>query len=174
MGGTMNDSITNDSINYGKLMHQAMRGLLANVLRDVAKNGLPGQHHFFITFETNAEGVDLPDWLREQYPDDMTIVMQEWFAGLEVDDNGFSITLNFGDTKVAMYIPFDAIRTFVDPSVEFGLRFEATEDEGEGEDGDEGAQDGGPDGAQDTSGDTPDAPPEKGDAEVVSLDKFRK
>jgi len=174
MGGAMNDSITNDSINYGKLMHQAMRGLLANVLRDVAKNGLPGQHHFFITFETNAEGVDLPDWLREQYPDDMTIVMQEWFAGLEVDDDGFSITLNFGDTKVAMYIPFDAIRTFVDPSVEFGLRFEAIDEDDEGEGAPEGAQSDASDISGDTAGDAPDAPPEKGDAEVVSLDHFRK
>ncbi|MCA8869164.1 MAG: hypothetical protein KDA67_10980 [Rhodobacteraceae bacterium] len=147
------------TINYGQLMHKAMRGLLAEVLRDVAGRGLPGKHHFFITFDTHAEGVDIPDWLKERYPDEMTIVMQEWFDNLKVGSEGFSVTLNFGNDQVALTIPFDAILTFVDPSVEFGLRFEATEDTGE-------------------SGESPMADlekhePEKGDAEVVSLDAFR-
>lgn len=147
------------TINYGQLMHKAMRGLLAEVLRDVAKRGLPGKHHFFITFDTHAEGVDIPDWLKERYPDEMTIVMQEWFDNLKVGSEGFSVTLNFGNDQVALTIPFDAILTFVDPSVEFGLRFEATEDAAE-------------------TGESPMADlekqePEKGDAEVVSLDAFR-
>ena len=88
-----------DTIHYGRLMHQAMRGLLAEVLRDVAKRGLPGNHHFFITFDTHAEGVDIPDWLRERFPDEMTIVMQEWFDNLDVRDDGFSVTLNFGNDR---------------------------------------------------------------------------
>jgi len=155
-----------DTINYGHLMHQAMRGLLAEVLRDVGENGLPGNHHFFITFETAADGVDIPDWLHERYPEEMTIVLQEWFADLNVTEDQFTITLNFGNDKVPMVIPFDAIRTFVDPSVEFGLRFEAT-DETETEDeadGDESPM---------IHVDEDDA--DQGhDAEVVSLDAFRK
>ena len=149
-----------DTIHYGRLMHQAMRGLLAEVLRDVAKNGLPGKHHFFITFDTHAQGVDIPDWLRERYPEEMTIVMQEWFENLEVRENGFSVTLNFGNAHVTMDIPFDAIRTFVDPSVEFGLRFEAAESDADDEESPMIEID------EDDS--------VKGDAEVVSLDAFRR
>ena len=166
-----------DSINYGHLMHEAMRGLLARVLRDVAESGLPGKHHFFITFETGYPGVELPDWLVERYPEEMTIVMQEWFADLEVREDDFSVTLNFGNDPVPMTIPFDAIRTFVDPSVEFGLRFEASEEE-EGEDA--GTD---PSPGAETAAEIPESPmaedvepePEpRRDAEVVSLDQFRK
>ena len=116
------------SIAYGRLMHRAMRGLIQNVLSDVAQSGLPGDHHFFITFDTGAAGVALADWLRDRYPEEMTIVIQNWYDGLEVDDDGFSIILNFGDNPEHIRIPFDAIRTFVDPSVEFGLRFESADD----------------------------------------------
>ena len=116
-------------IDYGTLMHTAMRGLIQQVLTNVSENGLPGAHHFFITFDTRQDGVALADWLRERYPEEMTIVMQHWFENLEVGDNGFAITLNFGDAPEPLYIPYDAIKTFVDPSVEFGLRFESPEDE---------------------------------------------
>jgi len=153
-----------DTINYGQLMHQAMRHLIAQVLSDVARDGLPGEHHFFITFTTNHPGVDLPDWLRERYPDEMTIVMQEWFKDLTVDDQAFSVTLNFGNQEVPMTIPLDAILTFVDPSVEFGLRFEAAE--GENPEPDESPM-------IEIDDDTDDDATE-GDAEVVSLDSFRK
>ncbi len=153
-----------DTINYGQLMHQAMRRLIAQVLSDVARDGLPGEHHFFITFTTNHPGVDLPDWLRERYPDEMTIVMQEWFKDLTVDDQAFSVTLNFGNQEVPMTIPLDAILTFVDPSVEFGLRFEAAE--GENPEPDESPM-------IEIDDDTDDDATE-GDAEVVSLDSFRK
>ena len=115
------------TIAYGRLMHRAMRGLIQNVLSDVAQSGLPGEHHFFITFDTGAPGVSLADWLRDRYPEEMTIVIQNWYDGLTVDDDGFSIILNFGDNPEHLRIPFDAIRTFVDPSVEFGLRFESTD-----------------------------------------------
>ena len=84
-------------IDYGTLMHTAMRGLIKTVLTDVSKNGLPGAHHFFITFDTRQDGVELADWLRQRYPDEMTIVMQHWFENLEVGEDGFAITLNFGD-----------------------------------------------------------------------------
>lgn len=157
-----------DSIAYGRLMHRAMRGLIQKVLGDVARDGLPGDHHFFITFETDAEGVEIADWLRDRYPEEMTIVIQHWYDGLAVDEDGFSIILNFGDQPEALRIPFDAIRTFVDPSVEFGLRFESTEAVE-----DDPPEDEGPSGRRRKDGDGGDGGAGK-DAEVVSLDTFRK
>ena len=119
-----------DSIEYGVLMHRAMRSLIQEVLTNVQKTGtLPGAHHFFITFDTMHPDVEIADWLSDRYPSEMTVVMQHWFDNLEVSDEGFAVTLNFGDSPEPLYIPFDAIKTFVDPSVEFGLRFESNEDE---------------------------------------------
>ena len=149
------------SIDYGNLMHRAMRGLIQSVLADVAKNGLPGAHHFFITFDTNHPDVAIADWLRERYPSEMTVVIQHWFENLDVTDEGFSVTLNFGNQPEPLVIPFDAVRTFVDPSVEFGLRFETREEDEEEEDDDD----------EDDDGDD-DPPPH--DAEIVRLDRFRK
>lgn len=149
------------TIDYGNLMHRAMRGLIQTVLNDVAANGLPGAHHFFITFDTTAEGVEIADWLRARYPAEMTIVIQHWFENLVVTDEGFSITLSFGNSPEPLVIPFDALRTFVDPSVEFGLRFETHEqDEDDEEDESDGPED------------EPDPPQQ--DAQVVRLDQFRK
>ena len=150
------------SIDYGTLMHRALRGLIQSVLADVAENGLPGAHHFFITFDTTDPGVELADWLRDRYPTEMTVVVQHWFENLVVTEDGFTITLNFGDQPEPMVIPFDAVRTFVDPSVEFGLRFESqesTDDEDE-EDNESDIE------VED------DAP--RPQAQVVSLDQFRK
>ena len=147
------------SIDYGTLMHRAMRGLIQEVLADVAENGLPGAHHFFITFDTTHPEAELAPWLRERYPSEMTVVMQHWFDALDVTPEGFAVTLNFGEAPERLYVPYDAIRTFVDPSVEFGLRFETQEDE---------------------DAETPaEAPIEEAEistesGEVVSLDKFRK
>lgn len=156
------------TIDYGNLMHEAMRSLIRHVLTDVSENGLPGAHHFFISFDTGHPDVEIADWLAERFPDDMTIVMQHWFEGLEVSEDGFSITLNFGNQPERMYIPFDAIRTFVDPSVEFGLRFE-TQESDDDEDDDE------IDVADEAEGDTgPNDDGGKKDADVVSLDSFRK
>jgi hypothetical protein len=147
------------SIDYGNLMHRALRGLIQTVLSDVAAHGLPGTHHFFITFDTTVDGVEMAQWLRTRYPGEMTIVIQHWFDNLTVTDEGFTITLNFGDNPEPMVIPFDAVRTFVDPSVEFGLRFETHADHDEDEDDEE------PD-------DDPPTPPK--DAQIVRLDTFRK
>lgn len=149
-----------DSIDYGKLMHKAMRGLIQDVLIGVRDHGLPGDHHFFITFDTRHPDAAMADWLHERYPEEMTVVMQHWYEGLAVDDDGFAITLNFGDTPEPLYIPFDAIRTFVDPSVEFGLRFETQDSDGGDDD--------------ETPGDAPEEADPHHDAEVVSLDKWRK
>ena len=120
-------------IDYGGMMHRAMQGLIADVLRAVASEGLPGEHHFFITFDTRDPDVEMADWLRERYPEEMIIVIQHWFDNLEISPEGFNITLNFGNSPEPLYIPFDALRTFVDPSVEFGLRFE-TQNEDDDED----------------------------------------
>ena len=155
-----------ENIDYGNLMHDAMRGLIRKVLDQVAKDGLPGEHHFFISFTSDHPEVRLADWLIERFPDTMTIVMQHWFEDLEVGEDGFSVTLNFGDQPENMYVPYDAIRTFVDPSVEFGLKFE-TQDDPEGP---------APDPKDKGDSETPpnnEAKPDS-DAEVVSLDAFRK
>ncbi len=118
-----------DTIHYGNMMHRAMRGLISEVLQGVADNGLPGEHHFFITFDTQHPDVEMADWLFDRYPEEMTIVIQHWFDGLVVTSEGFQITLNFGDNPEPLSVPLDAIRTFVDPSVEFGLRFESHDEE---------------------------------------------
>ncbi len=167
-----------DTIDYGNLMHRAMRTLIKEVLDGIAKDGLPGQHHFFITFDTMHPDVEIADWLSDRYPGDMTIVIQHWFDNLDVTDVGFAITLNFGDNPEPLYIPYDAIVTFVDPSVEFGLRFDSTEDEDEEMDADVVPLEI----ADHDEDEAPEAPmveatvedePTK-DAEIVSLDSFRK
>ena len=157
--------MTRSGIDYGRMMHRAMQGLIAEVLDDVAVNGLPGEHHFFITFDTREDGVQMADWLRERYPEEMTIVIQHWFENLVVDDHGFNITLNFGNAPEPMRVPFDALRTFVDPSVEFGLRFETQDEDDDGEDTDDLTD------VQDDP-DPDDTPP--GGGEVVQLDRWRK
>ena len=80
------------------------------MLTDVAEHGLPGAHHFFITFDTIHPDVEIADWLRDRYPDEMTVVIQHWFDNLEVTDEGFSITLNFGNQPEPLVIPFDAVK----------------------------------------------------------------
>ena len=110
-------------------MRKATLDAIRKLLSDVACHGLPGDHHFFITFDTTVEGVEISEWLRQRYPEEMTIVIQHWFDGLDVKRDGFSITLNFGDQPEPLVIPFLSILTFVDPSVEFGLRFEQNEDD---------------------------------------------
>ncbi|MBN8186334.1 hypothetical protein JF540_06505 [Salipiger thiooxidans] len=152
-------------IDYGNLMHRAMRGLIHDVLTDVMNRGLPGEHHFFITFDTQHPDVELADWLSDRYPGEMTVVLQHRFDDLEVTEEGFAVTLSFGEAPERLYIPYDAIKTFVDPSVEFGLRFETHEEEDDDED-DPTPPDGGPDCPGDRE-------PQQ-DAEVVRLDAFRK
>jgi uncharacterized protein len=152
------------AINYGQLMHKALRQLMAEVLSQVAREGLPGKHHFFITFDTTHPGVDMNGTLKARYPKEMTIVLQDWFADLAVMKDRFSVTLNFGNVPEPIVVPFEAIKTFVDPSVEFGLRFDAHEEA-------EGAGSGEPADAPAPAAPTPLRP---GEGEVVSLDKFRK
>ncbi|WP_411837106.1 SspB family protein [Paracoccus sp. ME4] len=156
-------------LDYGGMMHRAMQGLIAEVLRQVAREGLPGDHHFFITFDTRDDGVEMAQWLRDRYPEEMTIVIQHWFDNLTIADDHFTITLNFGNQPEPLKIPFDALRTFVDPSVEFGLRFETQEGDDE-EDEDEEAD---AEYQLDAEDDGDDTPP-SGGGEVVRLDRWRK
>ena len=165
MKGTQKGQTVSQKIDYGNLMHEAMRGLIQKVLARVADEGLPGQHHFFITFDTMHPDVELADWLSDRYPGEMTIVLEHWFDALTVTDEGFSVTLNFGDNPEPIYIPYDAIRTFVDPSVEFGLRFETQEDDFDDEDDDDEAP---------MVEMAEEEPKPRKEAEVVSLDQFRK
>ena len=116
-----------DHIRYDLLAQQALRGVVRTVLADVAKKGLPGEHHFKITFNTAAPGVRLSDRLRAQYPETMTIILQHQFWDLAVGERAFEVGLAFGGMSERLAVPFDSIVAFYDPAVQFGLQFEAIE-----------------------------------------------
>src|SRR3954471_24817276 len=113
-----------DHIRYDLLTQQALRNVVRQVLVDAAKKGLPGEHHFYISFDTQAEGVRLSERLRAQYPEQMTIILQHQFWDLAVTDTGFEVGLSFGGIPEKLGVPFAAIKGFFDPSVQFGLQFE--------------------------------------------------
>ncbi|MEO0548219.1 MAG: ClpXP protease specificity-enhancing factor SspB, partial [Pseudomonadota bacterium] len=120
-----------DLIRYDVLAQEALRGVVKKVLQEVARTGLPGEHHFYVTFDTGYPGVRISSRMKEKYPEEMTIVVQHQFWDLEATDHGFSIGLSFDSVPESLLIPFAAIRGFFDPSVQFGLQFEAVEEEGE-------------------------------------------
>src|ERR1043165_770266 len=113
-----------DHIRYDLLTQQALRGVVRQVLVDAAKKGLPGEHHFYISFDTRADGVRLSERLRAQYPEQMTIILQHQFWDLAVNERAFEVGLSFGGIPEKLVIPFDAVNGFFDPSVQFGLQFE--------------------------------------------------
>jgi uncharacterized protein len=113
-----------DQIRYDLLTQQALRGVVRGVLTDTAKKGLPGDHHFYISFDTSADGVRMSDRLRAQYPDEMTIILQHQFWDLKVGEDEFEVGLSFGGVPERLTVPFEAIKGFFDPSVQFGLQFE--------------------------------------------------
>jgi hypothetical protein len=113
-----------DHIRYDILAQEALRGVMRKVLAEVARTGLPGNHHFFITFLTNAPGVRISTRLHEKYPEQMTIVIQFQYWDLKVTDSGFEIGLSFSDVPERLEIPFAAVRGFYDPSVNFELEFD--------------------------------------------------
>jgi hypothetical protein len=113
-----------DLIRYDLLVQQALRGVVRNVLAEAARNGLQGDHHFFITFKTNAPGLRLSNRMRERYPDEMTIILQHQFWDLAVTDHAFEVGLSFNKAPERLLVPFDSITSFVDPSVQFGLKFD--------------------------------------------------
>lgn len=158
-----------DLIRYDILAQEALRGVVRKVLSEVARTGLPGDHHFFISFVTRAPGVRLSQRLLEQYDKEMTIVLQNQFDGLKVTETGFEVGLSFDNRAEVLVIPFSALKGFFDPSVQFGLQFDV-ERAGEPEDELEQPVNG---------GDAPVSPkptptPETQGEKVVSLDSFRK
>jgi len=168
-----------DHIRYDILAQEALRGVVRKVLKEVAKTGLPSDHHFFISFVTHAPGVRISETLLEEYEKEMTIVLQNQYWDLKVTDVGFTVGLSFNGKSELLEIPFSAIKGFFDPSVQFGLQFdvgESTDDEVEQEEGL------GSDNDSDAkffrtedSGEEPDEEtPEESGEKVVSLDSFRK
>ena len=151
----MNDETPDSLIPYDEIVQEALRAVVGRVLGSVEDSGgsLPGNHHFYITFKTSAPGVDIPAALRERFPDEMTIVLQNKFWDLAVSDTGFTVGLSFNQVPSKLDIPFSAITAFVDPAVDFGLQFqaavsdiapEAHEDaENDGSDGSDGPDDSG-------------------------------
>src|SRR5215831_13272944 len=128
IGPTRQDpTMATDHIRYDVLARDALRGVLRRVLSDAAAHGLPGEHHFFITFLSKAEGVKLSTRLLAQYPDEMTIILQHQFWDLVVTEDRFEVGLSFGGIPERLVVPFSAIKSFFDPSVQFGLQFEPSE-----------------------------------------------
>ena len=147
------------------MIEAALRDVVRETMETVARDGLPGDHHFYITFLTKFPGVKVPESLRKQYPEEMTVVLQYQFFVLKLEDDAIQVTLSFNNVKENLVIPIDAITTFADPSVNFALQFQNGGDDdgdGEGEDGD----------APTTDKDDKEASEKRG--EVISLDKFRK
>lgn len=112
------------SIDYQALVHRALRGTVRDILQQVAKEGLKGEQHYYVTFKTDFEGVSLPDYLKSKYPREMTIVIQHRFWNLKTESDRFQISLTFNQKNETLVIPFDAIVSLVDPSVRFALQFE--------------------------------------------------
>ena len=159
----MSDGLPDSLIPYDEIVQEALRAVVGRVLGSVAENGgLPGDHHFYITFKTQAAGVDIPQRLIERFPDEMTIVMQNRYWDLLVNDTGFSIGLSFNQVPSKLVIPYAAVTGFHDPSVNFELRFQAQE-------GPEG-----PDPHDEAENDGPTVTPVEDGSNVVSVDFKRK
>ncbi|MCZ7642243.1 MAG: ClpXP protease specificity-enhancing factor SspB [Pseudorhodoplanes sp.] len=165
-----------DHIRYDLLAQDALRGVVRTVLTDAARNGLPGDHHFYITLDTRADGVTISPRLKEQYPEEITIVLQHQFWDLKVSEDHFEVGLSFAGASERLSVPFTAITRFLDPSVQFGLQFETIEldaETGEPVAADmarpDTARTGAP-AAREEQSETG----EKTGADVVRLDRFRK
>ncbi len=170
-----------DHIRYDVLARDALRGVLRRVLSDAAAHGLPGEHHFFITFLSKAEGVKLSPRLLAQYPEEMTIILQHQFWDLVVSEDRFEVGLSFGGVPERLVVPFNAIKSFLDPSVQFGLQFEPSDTAAEAPAKSLPAAPAAPAPAiaaapaPAATDEKPDEPTKTGDgAEVVRLDRFRK
>ena len=171
-----------DLIGYNVLVENGLRSVVREALRRVAAEGWPGTHHAYITFRTDAQGVDVPDSLRARYPEELTIVLQHQFWDLEVDDDRFAVTLSFSKVGHRLTVPFSALTGYADPSIKFGLQFGvspkaagkvAPEARGKTASPEAGAEDVAPEAdAGEVVED--DAAPETGGEKVVALDLFRK
>jgi len=162
-----------DILRYDKMVETALRGVVKGSVEEVIEHGLPGDHHFYITFLTDYPGVKIPDYLRDRYPGEMTIVLQYQFSDLFVDDKLLKVTLSFNNVPEKLEVPLAAISIFADPSVNFALQFQPLGDAMDEadlaglalDDDEEGPDDDGPKGGGSSGSET---------GEVVSLDKFRK
>ena len=114
------------TINYEEIIKNSLKDAIKKLLQNVSLKGLPGDHHFYISFITNFPGVKISEWMMKDYPNEMTIVIQNWFENLHVDDKSFSIVLNFKNKPEKLNIPFESIISFSDPSVNFSLQFEGS------------------------------------------------
>jgi hypothetical protein len=170
--------MTIDHIRYDILTQEAMRSVIRAALQDAAARGLLGEHHFFITFDTKADGVKLPARVRAQYPDDMTIVLQHQFWDLQVTDESFEVGLSFNGVRERLHVPFSAIKSFADPAVKFAMQFTDL-DQHETEDAQPSASTDTP-AVEDSTPPAAGAPDEaaasddKPSAEIVRIDRFRK
>ncbi|WP_238578558.1 SspB family protein [Inquilinus limosus] len=152
------------------MVESALRGVVREALAQVAEKGLPGDHHFYLTFVTNHRGVTIPDYLRQKYPQEMTIVLQHQFFGLEVCEDRFSVSLSFSSKTERLVIPLAAITTFADPSVNFALQFQSAK---EGVEEEDDAAEAAEEPAEADAKIAAEAAPADG-AKVVALDAFRK
>jgi uncharacterized protein len=166
---------------YDKMVEEALRGVVREAIARAAKTGLMGSHHFYITFRTQSPGVGLPDYLLARYPEEMTIVLEHQFWGLEVDNEKFAVTLSFSNKAERLTVPLAAITAFADPSVKFGLQFQEAESAKDGPKLKLAEDEPTPPAELPTPTPlaAPAAPAEKksppaGGGEVVTLDQFRK
>ncbi|MBT3334462.1 MAG: hypothetical protein HN394_23400 [Rhodospirillaceae bacterium] len=163
-----------DLMQYGQMVEDSLRGVVRSILQRTATDGLLGDHHFYIGFNTNFPGVAIPNHLGVQYPDEMTIVIQHKFWGLEVGEDAFEITLSFNGQGQHLYIPFQAMTSFLDPSVQFVLQFGQSEEaEAESSETEARSKPNLPLAPEQLADDSGDAGGEDGD-NVVTLDTFRK
>jgi uncharacterized protein len=153
-----------DLFDYPQMVQAALRGVVREALARTAREGLRGAHHFYVSFRTDAPGVVLPEYLLGKYPEEMTVVLQHQFWGLDVGDEKFSVTVSFQNRPEQLTIPFAAITSFADPSVKFGLQFELPAAKPR----EEAALP-----AKVPAEEAPKPPPRQA-AEIVTLDKFRK
>jgi hypothetical protein len=159
--------MSKDLMGYDKLVEDALRGAMVAALRQAAEQGLPGDHHFYISFRTGDPGVDIGDQLKATHPEEMTIVLQHQYWDLEVGDRAFSVALSFNQMRQTMTVPYAAVTAFADPSVKFGLQFQGGAEAGGSAPRIDPAE---PPAADDTA----DASASRLTADVVALDSFRK
>ena len=126
----MSDDAPDSLIPYDDVVQEALRAVVYRVLSDVAVHGLPGEHHFYITFKTRAPGVAIPTHLMERFPDEMTIVLQHKYWDLKVEEDHFEVGLSFSQVPAHLYVPYSALTAFVDPAVDFALQFQVDGDDG--------------------------------------------
>ena len=138
----MSDEPPESLIPYDEIVQDALRAVVGRVLREVEQSGgLPGEHHFYITFKTRMPAVSIPKHLMERFPDEMTIVIQHRFWDLKVEDDAFSVGLSFGGVPSTLHVPFAAVTQFHDPAVEFALTFHASADDAPAEEHEEAEND---------------------------------